>query len=215
MRCVDGFWLGKYEVTNGQYRHWKSGHDSKSYKKHSLNGDDQPAVHVSWKDATDYAQWLSGKGNGNFRLPTEAEWEYAARAGTKTKRYWGNEESQACEYGNVFNPSTKSEFGWSGESFTCEDGYKVTAPVGKFRANQFGLHDMMGNVWEWVSDWYDGKYYAKSPRNNPKGPSKGSDRVFRGGGWYGRPASVRSADRSSNSPGYQDSNLGFRLLRRP
>ena len=215
--CVDGFWMGKYEVTNGQYRKFKSNHNSLEYKGYSFNGDQQPVVYVSWKGAKAYSDWLSKKGNGIFRLPTEAEWEYAARAGTQTERYWGDGEKEACQYANVLNPSAKKEFDWSwATAFSCEDNYQVTAPVGKFRANQFGLYDMLGNVWEWVNDWYDGdKYYAKSPKKNPKGPSKGSYRVNRGGSWSGLPAIVRSAIRSSVSPDNQSVSLGFRLLRQP
>ncbi len=177
--CIDGFWMGKYEVTNQQYRKYKPSHDSKEYKGHSLNGDQQPAVYMSWEDGKNYTKWLSKQGNGKIRMPTEAEWEYAARAGTTTMRYWGDGEKKTCQYGNVLNPSTASEFNWEWGSAPCEDGYTVAAPVGKFRANQFGLYDMMGNIWEWVSDWYDrnysgtewsdADYYAKSPKNNPKG----------------------------------------------
>ena len=209
--CVGDFWLGKYEVTNAQYRVYKSSHNSKEYEGHSLNGDRQPAVYVSWKDAKAYADWLSKKGNGKFRLPTEAEWEYAARGGTQTERYWGNGEKEACQYANVADLTAKGQWA-SWTVHDCDDGYAAAAPVGKFRANKFGLYDTMGNAWEWVSDWYDGKYYAKSPRRDPKGPSGGSHRVRRGGSWLNRPARVRSALRSRNGPGFRH-HLGVRLAR--
>ncbi len=96
--CLDGFWMGKYEVTNRQFRKFRSGHDSKSYKGQSLNGDNQPVVFVSWGDAKAFIKWLNSKGNGTFRLPTEAEWEYACRAGNKSARFWGDAEEIACKY---------------------------------------------------------------------------------------------------------------------
>jgi len=148
---VGGFWMGETEVTNRQYRRFKPGHYSK-------NGDDQPAVEVSWNDAVAYAKWLSQKTGKRFRLPTEAEWEYAARAGTKTARYWGNDPDEACGYASVYDPQAKREFGIDWESHSCDDGYKVAAPAGSFKPNAFGLHDMLGNVWEWTCSEYKKSY---------------------------------------------------------
>ncbi|MDT8423034.1 MAG: SUMF1/EgtB/PvdO family nonheme iron enzyme, partial [Desulfuromonadales bacterium] len=131
--CVDDFSMGKFEVTNAQYRKYKSGHTSKDYKGNSLNGDDQPAVYVSWEDATEYAKWLSRQTGKSFRLPTEAEWEYAARAGTRTARWWGESPDQACRNANVADQSAKRK--WSNWTVhNCDDGYAVTAPVGRFAA---------------------------------------------------------------------------------
>jgi formylglycine-generating enzyme len=211
--CVEGFWMGRYEVTNRQYRQFKPKHDSKSVGGYSLNGDQRPVVYVSWEDVQKYASWLSQKGNGTFRLPTEAEWEYAARAGSKARYFWGESESETCKYGNVLNPSTKSEFGWSWESFLCEDDYIATAPVGQFNINRFGLYDMVGNVCEWVLDWYDEKYYSNTPRNSPTGPAQGFFRGSRGGCWNNGPANVSSADRRNYLPDYRMDYLGFRLIR--
>ena len=209
--CVDDFWMGQYEVTNAQYRKFKSDHSSKEYEGHALDGATQPVVYVSWDDAKTFSEWLSRQGNGTFHLPTEAEWEYAARAGTKTKRYWGDGEREACQYANVFNPSTKQAFGWSWGAFPCEDGFKVTSPVGKFRANKFGLYDMMGNVWEWTcSDWGG---YGDGKKNHAKCSSGGSYRVSRGGSWDNKPANVRSANRNRYDPGGRSSYLGFRVSR--
>ncbi|MDT8424017.1 MAG: formylglycine-generating enzyme family protein, partial [Desulfuromonadales bacterium] len=105
--CVDDFYMGKYEVTNGQYRRYKGGHNSKTYNGNSLNGDKQPAVNVSWDDAVSYAQWLAGKSGKSVRLPTEAEWEYAARGGTTTVRWWGDSADQACRNANVHDRTSK------------------------------------------------------------------------------------------------------------
>ncbi|MDF1580008.1 MAG: formylglycine-generating enzyme family protein [Desulfuromonadales bacterium] len=209
--CVDGFSIGKFEVTNAQYRKYKSGHTSKDYGGNSLNGDDQPAIYVSWEDATEYAKWLSRQTGKSFRLPTEAEWEYAARAGTRTARWWGESPDQACRNANVADQSAKRK--WSNWTVhNCDDGYAVTAPVGRFAANAFGLHDMLGNVWEWCQDWYDSGYYAKSPRQNPQGPSGGSDRVHRGGSWTSGARLVRASNRNGGAPGNRYNYLGFRLL---
>ncbi len=210
--CVDGFWLGKYEVTNRQYRLFRSSHDSGDYDGNDLNSNDQPVVNVSWQDAAAYAEWLSGKSGKKMVLPSEAQWEYAARAGTGTVRFWGDDADDACSYANVYDRTSKGAFDyWSRQHHDCKDGYAVTAPVGSFRANEFGLYDMLGNVYEWCSDWYGENYYSTSPRQNPRGPSSGSLRVLRGGSWYDYPAYVRSADRSGLEPGDRDGILGFRL----
>jgi formylglycine-generating enzyme required for sulfatase activity len=208
--CVDDFYMGKYEVTNAQYRKFKSGHDSKSYEGYSLNGDNQPVVEVSWNDAKEYADWLSSKTGQIYRLPTEAEWEYAARGGINSRNYWGSSKEEACRYANVADRTAKRK--WSGWTIhECEDGYEVTSPVGSFQPNSFGLYDMMGNAWEWTNDWYGKDYYSGSPRNNPTGPSSGAYRVLRGGSWNSIPVSVRASDRYGNTPDYRG-GIGFRLL---
>ncbi|CAN2048731.1 formylglycine-generating enzyme [Candidatus Magnetomoraceae bacterium gMMP-13] len=213
--CVDGFWMGKYEVTNAQYRKFKSNHNSKSYEGHSLNENNQPVVYVSWNDIQEFIKWLNGKNsNGDkFRLPTEAEWEYACRAGSTTSRFWGNDPDDACKYGNVADHTAKSE--WSDWTIIhdCVDGYTVTAPVGSFRFNKFGLYDMLGNIWEWCQDIYSSEAYSKHQRSNPIYANSGSRRVIRGGGWGNSPGYVRCADRYSNSPGRRFDGLGFRLVR--
>ncbi len=210
--CVDDFWLAKFTVTNAQYRRFKPKHDSGVYRGHTLNGDQQPVVKVSWAEAVAYAEWLSGIGKGAFRLPTEAEWEYAARAGTRTERFWGDGEKEACQYANVLTPAAKEAFDLSWDAFPCDNEYLVSASVGKFRANPFGLHDMLGNVWEWTCSEYTNSYDDKE-KKRANSSSGGSARVFRGGGWYDHPAHVRSAYRGGNLPGLRGGGLGFRLLR--
>ncbi|MCK5539343.1 MAG: formylglycine-generating enzyme family protein [Deltaproteobacteria bacterium] len=209
--CVDGFWMGRYEVTNAQYRRFKSDHDSKLYRGHSLNGDNQPVVEVSWEDAVAYAEWLSAKNKRKFRLPTEVEWEYACRAGTTTVRYWGDDAVLACRYANVADRTAKRE--WSKwRIHDCEDGFKVTAPVGSFQPNSFGLYDMLGNVWEWCSDWFGKNYYKESPELNPQGVGSGSYRIARGSCWDNPPRFVRSASRNRRRPDNLGYALGFRLV---
>ncbi|MBF0311555.1 MAG: SUMF1/EgtB/PvdO family nonheme iron enzyme [Magnetococcales bacterium] len=209
---VKEFWLGKYEVTNGQYRKWKPDHDSGSYEGLSLNGDDQPVVNVAWDEATAYAKWLSEQGHGKFALPTEMQWEYAARGGTKTSRYWGDDPKEACQYANVADLTAKAK--WSSWTIhECRDGYEVTAPVhdGKRKPNAFGLYDMLGNVWEWTCSLKEA--YGQSEKNYAKCGDGGSVRVGRGGSWYDGPAGVRSAYRDCISPVYRYYYLGFRLSR--
>ncbi|MGE4299449.1 MAG: formylglycine-generating enzyme family protein [Desulfovibrionaceae bacterium] len=241
--CVDGFWMGKNEVTVGQFRAfvdatgyrtdadqqgkawifdestewtWKEV-DGKSWRDVGFAQDDRhPVVNVSWNDAKAFVRWVSGKGGGSFRLPTEAEWEYAARAGTTTMFYWGS-EAKACSYANVADLTafpSGSKRKWGG-SFACTDKYWGTAPVGSYRANAFGLHDMLGNVWEWCADWYGKEYYASSPRNKPTGPASGSYRVFRGGSWSSGPSFARAANRYWFAPYSRCSYLGLRLIRMP
>lgn len=209
--CVDGFSMGKYEVTNGQYRQFDPDHDSGTYESNSLNGDNQPVTNVSWYDAISFAQWLTKKSGRIFRLPTEAEWEYAARGGTAGRNYWGENPVAACRSANGADLAARSQ--WPDWTITeCNDGYKVSAPVGRFLSNAFGLHDMMGNAWEWTNDWYDAEYYFESPKNNPSGPVSGSLRVPRGGGWGNASECVRVSDRNGFVPDFSILFLGFRLV---
>lgn len=211
--CVDGFFMGKYEVTNEQYRRYQSSHNSKDYWGNNLNGKNQPAVYVGWDDAGSFGSWLTTNTGKTFRLPTEAEWEYAARAGSITPRYWGDDPDAACSYGNVRDRTTSrvnEDFTW--ENHNCDDGYAVPAPVGSFKPNNFGLHDMLGNVTEWTQDWYGENYYSSSPRKNPHGPSSGDSRVIRGGSWRSTPGYVRSEVRLKKRPDFRHDYLGFRLV---
>ena len=210
---IKSFWMGKYEVTNKQYRAFKSSHDSKDYNGHSLNSDNQPVVNVSWNDAIEFCKWLSSKTGKNFSLPSEAEWEYACRGGTETVRYWGDSTNSSCEYANVSNPSAKKEFNWNWEVFSCEDGYKVSSPTGSFRPNNYGLYDMLGNVWEWCQDTWHSKYEG-APTNGSAWESGGSsNRVLRGGGWSVKPIGCRSADRGGGVPDDRGDFFGFRVAR--
>ncbi len=198
-----GFYLSKYETTFAQWDACVA--DGGCKHKPGDEGwgrGNRPVINVSWDDAVQYAKWLSRKTGQTWRLPTEAEWEYAARSGTKTKYSWGNGiDCGKANYGN----------GWD---YSCESvNPGQTKTVGSFSANKFGLHDMHGNVWEWVSDWY-GKY-KNVHQTDPKGPRNGSSRVFRGGSWLFDARFLRSAYRDNFSPDIRYYFLGFRLLRQP
>lgn len=170
------------------------------------NREGHPVVSVSWEDADAYCRWT------DKRLPTEAEFEYALRAGTQTKYWWGDGSPGSRRVANIADETNKREFPgrpWPiMEGYT--DGYARTAPVGSFEANAFGLYDMTGNAAEWTADWYGEKYYEVSPVRNPKGPSSGQYRVLRGGSWFNGPRTVRSALRTRNTPAYRHAPLGFR-----
>ena len=207
VRITKPFYMAKYETTNGQYRLFKSGHDSRDYKGHSLNGDTQPVVYVSWNDATAFCQWVTGQTRVEVTLPTEAQWEYACRAGTTGIWYWGASESNAGQYANVADRTVKRELtDWT--IFDTDDGHAVAASVGKFRPNAFGLHGMLGNVWEWCQDGK--RSYTSSAQVDPRGPDTGA-RVLRGGSWLVPPRHARSAHRYDNDPPNTNNREGFRV----
>jgi len=172
--------------------------------------DEHPVVNVSWNDARAFIAWLTRKEGRSYRLPTEAEWEYACRAGTTTRYFCGDDPESLAAVGNIADGTLKARYPKLG-TIRARDGYIYTAPVGRFQPNAFGLYDLHGNVWEWCSDGYDGRYYEASPLEYPPGPAGASLRVNRGYGWIGNPRHCRSADRSSDPPEHRNSMLGFRL----
>jgi len=205
-------YVGRTEVTNRQYRdHFEHDHDSKDYEGFSLNADDQPVVSVSWNDARSFCD------RNGFVLPTEGQWEYAARGGTTTRYPWGDAPDAGRGWANVQNPSVKQRFGWTGESVSWEDGHTVTAPVASFRPNGFGLCDVIGNVWEWCSDAYDPREYERhaSGVTDPEGPASGSARVLRGGSWFYGPSYCRSSRRGNYEATGSTAFIGFRVARAP
>jgi formylglycine-generating enzyme required for sulfatase activity len=170
-------------------------------------GDNCPVENVSWNETQEFIKKVNQMGDGNYRLPTEAEWEYAARAGTMTSYSFGNDSSQLSKYGNFCDLKCKLDWKDSNQN----DQYENTAPVKSYFPNAWGLYDMHGNVAEWCHDWL-GKYPLRSV-TNPVGPSKGWDRVHRGGGWSTSARMIRSAGRPSRFSRPRFLSTGFRLLR--
>ncbi len=176
-----------------------------TWRNPGYQDEDHPVVNVSWNDAVAFCAWLSKKEGRTYRLPTEAEWEYACRAGTETPFAFGETLSSKTDA----NADGRLSFGDKQEAGPRLD---VTAPVGSYRANAWGLYDMHGNVYEWCSDWYDEGYYVKSPQDDPSGPASGELRVTRGGSMFGRRSWCRSACRSFQAPVQIGTNFGFRVV---
>ncbi len=190
---VSDFYLGKYEVTQAQWR-WIMG----TNPSHFRDCDQCPVEQVSWDDIQGFIKKLNAKTGKTYRLPTEAEWEYAAGGGNGSRTKWAGTN----------NESSLGSYAW----YSSNSG-KKTHPVGQKQPNDLGLYDMSGNVWEWCGDWYGEDYYASSPSNNPKGPASGASRVLRGGSWLYAPVHCRVALRNSGGPSSRNNNLGFRLAR--
>ena len=175
---------------------------------------DHPVVNVTWNDAVAFCDWLSNKEHQRYRLPTEAEWECACRAGARTTYSAGDDTKQLAETSNMYDERTAKVFPqWKEHAARGSDGFEFTAPVGSLRPNAFGLYDMHGNVWEWCSDWYGEDYYAKSPVDNPQGPKSGKVRVRRGGSWQTWPFYCRASFRNWNTPETRYVLVGFRVVR--
>jgi formylglycine-generating enzyme required for sulfatase activity len=279
VRIIKPVFLGKYEVTVGQFRQFIEATGYKTEGEQNGQGstgldlgtgkvetkpeynwrywlredaqhpsgfqqtDEHPAVCVSWNDAQEFCKWLREKEGTEYRLPTEAEWEYACRAGTTSRFYNGDDEDMLQEVANIADASLQEHWVWRTPdppfpegmhlppyAKPWNDGYPFTAVVGRFKPNAFGLYDMLGNVGEWCSDWYDPDYYKQSPRDDPQGPSSGplidiSDRlpgapprtlrVIRGGVWLDPASGCRSADRYTHRRHPIDSaaDIGFRVVR--
>ncbi len=179
-------------------------------------GDDHPVVNVTWNDAQALAQWLSRREGRNYRLPTEAEWEYACRASTRTRYHGGDTPLSLLQIANIFDRDSAINWPkWHDNALAGHDGFAFTAPVGSFAPNAWGLHDMHGNAWEWVADWYGEDYYARSPRVDPRGPASGDVRVRRGGSWHTWAFYARASFRNWNTPQTRYTLVGMRLVLEP
>ena len=185
--CLDNFYIGKFEVTQKEYQK-VMGNNPAVFK-----GEANPVEQVSWYDTQKFLQKLNQQSGLNFRLPTEAEWEFAARSGGKNEKFSGS--------------NTIDDVAWWDKK--RERG---TRPVGMKQANGLGLYDMSGNVWEWCQDWYSKEYYALGVKNNPTGPDSGTQKVFRGGAWNTYPRLARTAKRRHYLPSVRGNMLGFRLV---
>lgn len=184
---VSAFYISVYEITQNQYKEIMGTNPS------NFKGNNLPVEQVSWEDAMKFCKRFGKKYNVKARLPYEAEWEYACRAGTSTKYYWGDE--------------VNGDYAWYDDNSDSK-----THPVGQKKPNAFGLYDMSGNVWELCMDWYSDSYYASSPSDNPEGPETGDSRVARGSSWLFYGGNLRSASREWATPISRDSNMGFRIV---
>src|SRR2546429_2737586 len=220
VKITQPFYLGVYEVTVGEFRKFVEATDyhtdaekdgegadgcsngkwetkpGYSWKNTGLDRNDQlPVMNVTWNDAVAFCQWLSAKEGQNYRLPTEAEWEYACRAGTATPFYWGSDESQ------------RDQYAWSGAN-----SGGVLHPVGQLKANGFGLYDMIGSVYEYCSDWYAPTAYVAALMVDPAGPATGTEIVVRSASWSTDSIHCRSAFRGSAPKTHRNRRDGFRVL---
>lgn len=246
VRITQPFYMGVHEVTVGQFRKFADTTGYKTFVEREIKPgrgwnakegkfekgtqytwrdpgfeqtDDHPVVNLAWKDARAFCEWLSEKEHRAYRLPYEAEWEYACRAGTTTRYYNGNDPELLPQVANVADATAKGKFRDWAYTIRASDGYAFTAPVGSFRPNAFGLFDMHGNAAEWCIDRYDPSYYAickyapTSPAIDPKGPTSGTYCVVRGGSWRNRPWYVRSACRIGwQAAGTCDDSCGLRVI---
>src|SRR5882724_8615564 len=230
---LDAFYIAKYEMSNGEWkkflndsgyadpRFWPGGkvvpkdqnpywNDADNHGGGTPGADNYPAMSINWDSAVAYCNWLSAKTGKKYRLPTEAEWEKAARGADQRRYPWGNEiDPSYANYINAHRTNTIAPVGYY-------DGSKRGELLTHNNASPFGAYDMAGNVLEWCSDWYDRDYYAVSPRKNPKGPDKGAYRVLRGGMFVAEPFDLRSYARSAAFASFQGyRQVGFQCVREP
>ena len=232
------FLMGRFEVTVAQFRAFvrKSGHNpvagcavfkfggrgwdpdrpdpyAKWEKPDFPIGEYHPVVCVSWFDAKAYAAWLSRETRKVYRLPSEAEWEYAARGGTSGRYYWGDDERDACSHANIADSTTRGRIPANWERLPCNDQHAFTAPVGRFKANAFGLHDMLGNAWEWVEDCLNRTYDGAPADGGPWVTGECEERIMRGAAWISQARDVRLANRGHNVAKVGYYATGFRVVR--
>lgn len=201
---VSRFFMARNLVTNAEYEKFDPSHNR---RRAPGAGPDHPVVYVSSLEAIKFCQWLSGKERRRYRLPREAEWEYAAKGIDGRKYPWGNYEGR----GDLANFADRNTvFAWSNRD--VDDGFAESSPVGSYPigVSPFGMEDMAGNVWEWCQDYYEA--YRGAPKTNPRGPMNGNKRVYRGGSWKSRFTSLRTTARGSNVPSFSCNDLGFRIV---
>lgn len=243
VQVLEAFAIGVTEVTRSQFaqflsqsgyqwagscRAWKDGRWTRASGASWLAPGqptaprpDHPVNCVSWADTQVYLQWLSEASGYEYALPSEAEWEYAARGGTVAPRWWGWNSfegvsvSDACEHANVYDIGARANYPFPWPHARCNDGFADVAPVGSFDANPYGLKDIVGNLWEWTADCYTGSYVNRAADSRAWVWEGGCEtRSVRGGGWSSRPLHSRASNRSHLPGSYRSSDLGFRVARK-
>ncbi len=230
------FALSRYEVTVGEYETFIDATGHRSADSCRIYNDDgslfvttpgvnwrtpgfeqqnsYPAVCMNWLDAQAYASWMADSTNQPYRLPTEAEWEYAERAGSSAARSWGNSVQETCLHANVGDLDMADVTGWRNRQFTCRDGFAFTAPVGQYRPNALGLYDMLGNVWEYIEDcWHDTHDGRPTNASAWRGEACEQMRMTKGGSWSHYPWGIRSAVRNRAPVNASYNTTGIRLAR--
>lgn len=190
---LNDFYIGKYEVTQAL---WKKVMGNDGHENYFQDCPDCPVERVSWFGANEFIKKLNSLTGEKYRLPTEAEWEYAAKGGrlAQNHKYSGSDSTDGVAWRNG-------------------NSENMTHPVGQKKCNELGIYDMTGNVWEWCSDWYSETYYILSPTDDPKGPAAGSEKVLRGGSWFQEAFGLNVTDRNSMDPEWRTGFVGFRLCR--
>lgn len=239
VRFKKPFLMGKFEVTRGEFRKFADAANYKTLPETDEEGamgytnnprrpfkasldfswrnvgfaqtDKHPVVNVTWDDAVKFCEWLSKEERKIYRLPSEAEWEWACRAGSIERYNLGDDASALELQVNLADLSLNRKM-MAMAPAKWDDGFPFTAAVGSFKPNRFGLHDMHGNVREWCGDWFDREYYSKGPIHDPRGPAMGEMRVCRGGGWLDSPETCRSACRMGLFPSERAPYVGFRVI---
>jgi formylglycine-generating enzyme len=241
VRITKPFYMGVSEVTVGQFRRFvlESGYKTLAERDDQRGGggislstgtmiadptwtwrnpgleqsDEHPVVLVSWDDASEFCRWLGKKESKRFCMPTEAQWEYACRAGSHTRYWYGDDPERLTEYGNIVDATYKAKLPVvNPPAAPGVDGFVATAPVCRYKPNPWRLYDMYGNVWEFCSDWFAPDYYSKSPREDPSGPPSGTAVPARGGAWWYGPYQCRTTNRHGGSPQGRYNDAGFRVV---
>jgi len=209
VRIARPFGLGLYEVSFDEYDRFARATNRSLPDDEGWGRGQRPVINVTWEDAHAYTQWLSQRSGHRYRLPTEAEWEYAARAGAQSSRFWGNDPDEGCRYANGSDQTAQRTYaGWT--AMDCADGYLYTAPVGSYQPNRFGVYDMLGNVMELTCSAYTADQQAANTCN----ANRNADHIVaRGGSWSDEPRNVRLAERFKATPDLRANYLGFRVLR--
>lgn len=213
VKLAQRFAIGRHEVTAAEWQACVSAGACAAAKAGPAAGDPArfPVVNVNWAEAQAYAAWLSERTGRRYRLPTEAEWEYAIRAGTTSARYWGGDRTQQCRYGNGADQSAlKQDPKLSATE--CDDGFAALAPIGSFEPNAFGLFDMAGNAWEWTQDCWRDSYQGAPADGSAVDAPECTRRVIRGGSWRARANSLRSFGRGHSPADTRSEDLGLRLV---